>query len=230
MTAALEPDWTSDGPARSADSALSRDTDAVVRLFAAGTHPLLAIRSDAEFFFVDPSTTASGRPLPAEVHQFQPTLLAIRQRSRLTWEQLARVFGVARRSVHFWARGTRPSGDHAERISFVARLVGEIDTGDPEQTRAALLSPRAGGLSVFELLCEQRDQEAESVCRGEQIARLERDVSGLPSKRRRPPSLSAEERRRRQPFHPDDLLSADSGEPTPLGTSIGGGLVPGLRI
>lgn len=72
----------------------------------------------------------------------------IYERSGLTWEQLARLFGVSRRAVHSWASGSRVSARHVEAIFD---LVGRISrrAGSPEEVRAWLMDS-ASGPSIYE--------------------------------------------------------------------------------
>lgn len=72
-----------------------------------------------------------------------PTATLIRdlkQRSGLTWEQLASMFGVSRRAVHGWASGARLNAHHAETLTAMRTLLRQVEAhGDPEATRLALL-------------------------------------------------------------------------------------------
>src|SRR5690348_926812 len=43
-------------------------------------------------------------------------ILEIRRRAGLTWEELADLFDVSRRSVHHWANGKAVTADHEQRI------------------------------------------------------------------------------------------------------------------
>lgn len=71
----------------------------------------------------------------------------VHSESGLTWEQLGRLMGVSRRSVHLWANGGRMSAGNEERLRNFAALVGRIP-GSPEQRRAHLLSIGPSGISV----------------------------------------------------------------------------------
>lgn len=72
----------------------------------------------------------------------------IYERSGLTWEQLARLFGVSRRAVHSWASGSRVSARHLEAIYDLAGRLSSR-AGDPEDNRAWLLDSSSGS-SVYE--------------------------------------------------------------------------------
>lgn len=83
----------------------------------------------------------------------------LRRISGLTWEQLAALFGVSRRSVHFWASGERLNAANHERLMSVLDVVRHADRGTARGTRAALLEAREG-TTAFEMLAGQRFQEA----------------------------------------------------------------------
>ena len=193
---------------------------------ACGTSGFGAIANDVShsFFMFLPGTSA-GRVATPEPSVLQSAVAEIRRRSQLTWEQLARVFGVQRRSLHFWARGARPSSDNAERILRVLTIVRHFDTGDAERTRTELLRPLEGGVSAYEMLCASRDDELVRLLRSGS-PRLELS----PPRRRRPPSLASAGRDRRRGFTPLELLDARHDTPTPLGRVFGVAPVPGLRV
>jgi transcriptional regulator with XRE-family HTH domain len=68
---------------------------------------------------------------------------SIYERSGLTWEQLARLFGVSRRAVHSWASGSRVSARHLEAIFDLAgQLARRVAT--PDENRAWLMDSSAG--------------------------------------------------------------------------------------
>jgi len=77
-----------------------------------------------------------------------------RRRSGLTWDQLARLFGVARRSVHFWASGKALSAANEERVGRMLAVLRYIDRGNARATRAALLTPLGDGTTPFDLLAK----------------------------------------------------------------------------
>jgi DNA-binding transcriptional regulator YiaG len=76
----------------------------------------------------------------------------LHDRSGLTWDELARAFGVSRRTVHAWASGTRLNQAHAARLSVLARVVDGLAADNPEEARAALHAPAADGQSPYQRL------------------------------------------------------------------------------
>lgn len=73
--------------------------------------------------------------------------------SGLTWQQLADIFSVSRRSVHHWASGQVLSETHACELEKVYHLVLQRDTGSTIANKKWLLTQQEWG-SPFELLCQ----------------------------------------------------------------------------
>lgn len=83
-------------------------------------------------------------------------LSRLHARTRLTWEQIARLMGVDRRTIHLWLTGTQPRGPRAERLSRVMQVVEGFGGLTPEEIRGRLLEPGTGGQpSLFETLVMQ---------------------------------------------------------------------------
>lgn len=74
----------------------------------------------------------------------------LHDRSGLTWEQLSKILGVSRRSVHLWASGGRMNARHIELANELVSLVRNAPAEDPERVRAWLLAANVGGLSPVE--------------------------------------------------------------------------------
>ena len=72
----------------------------------------------------------------------------LRERSGLTWDEFAGLFGVSRRAVHSWAAGGRMNSVNAARLQDLATLVAQF-TGSPGTVRAALLAPDQVGRSIY---------------------------------------------------------------------------------
>ena len=84
------------------------------------------------------------RPAPALTESSAETIRRVRDASGLTWEQLAKVFGVSRRAVHHWASGERLSPTNAALLAEFDRLVCSIGPADPAEVRQRLLAPGKG--------------------------------------------------------------------------------------
>ena len=83
----------------------------------------------------------------------------LRRRSGLTWEQIAQVVGVERRTLHFWetGRGMRPV--HEERLQRLLQFIRKVDRGSSAATRELLLDVSQGTM-LKDLLAEGRLDEA----------------------------------------------------------------------
>ena len=100
-----------------------------------------------------------SRPVEDKAREALPELAqsvrSLRQRSGLTWDELARIFNVTRRTLYNWTIGGQVSAAHAQALAQVIALVHEIDLGDPRQTRSRLLAPTESGLTLYSQLIKQ---------------------------------------------------------------------------
>lgn len=83
----------------------------------------------------------------------------IRQQSGFTWDELARLFGVSRRTVHAWANGSRLNQAHAQRLGRIVEVVRMYAAPSPDVTRARLLAPGTDGSVYQQLVREIRSTE-----------------------------------------------------------------------
>ena len=128
-------------------------------LFLPGTTSAVSAISNTTFVSAGLPTGIGGfaadTHLPAAQNEISATAEAVkrlRARSGLTWDELARTFGVSRRTVHAWASGTRLNQAHAARLSVIARVIDGVAADNPEQARAALHAPAADGESPYQRL------------------------------------------------------------------------------
>jgi DNA-binding transcriptional regulator YiaG len=101
--------------------------------------------------FITQPQTNSGVHVP-ESQAPSAAILELRRISGLTWDQLARLFGITRRSLHFWASGKPLTPAHEERLSRLLATVRRLDRGSAHANRTLLLSVHAGGCIPFDLL------------------------------------------------------------------------------
>jgi DNA-binding transcriptional regulator YiaG len=85
-------------------------------------------------------------------------LQEIKATSGLTWQQLARVFDVAPRSLHLWMDGDALASGHEERLYRLLKAVRDLPYATPFQNRTFLLAPRADDTIPFDLLVEGKDE------------------------------------------------------------------------
>ncbi|WP_185975869.1 helix-turn-helix transcriptional regulator [Mycolicibacterium sp. 018/SC-01/001] len=106
-------------------------------------------------------TSVSSRPVVEErspscsadaVQASEAMVHWLYKESGLTWDQLARMLGVSRRSIHAWAGGQRISGRNLERLSSVYRVISEISASSPSERRQSIFEPRPGSANIFDQL------------------------------------------------------------------------------
>ncbi len=103
--------------------------------------------------------TNSGLTLESAGAAQPATIVELHQRSGLTWEELAGLFGVSRRSVHFWASGKPMNSSNEEVLNQLLHVVRTIDRGGSAATRSALMSIHTDGTTPFDILIEGRYRE-----------------------------------------------------------------------
>jgi transcriptional regulator with XRE-family HTH domain len=121
----------------------------------------------------------------------------LRKLTGLTWEQLAGLFQVTRRSLHLWASGEPLSRVNEERLYRLLGTIRYIDQGSASMNRSILLSPGIDGKFPLDLLREGRYDEV-------------RELVGHGNAPRRPmlKPLSAEASKSRRPQKPEELIGA----------------------
>lgn len=89
--------------------------------------------------------TSHVRPAPTSAE----LVARVHDDSGLTWDQLARYFGVSRRAVHLWAAGGRMSASNEELLMHLVDIVDSMADLSPEARRQALLS-QGSGLNIVD--------------------------------------------------------------------------------
>ena len=117
------------------------------------------VRSSA---FVD--QTSAGLAPPGDVDALRDSsgaqaITELRAASGLTTEQVARLLGVTRRTVHNWINGNAMAAQHEERLSRLLALVQALPGATPAERRTALLDS-SGGESLFHRLLGERGESA----------------------------------------------------------------------
>lgn len=139
--------------------------------------------------------TSSGTSLP-EVEPAGVAIAELRRRSGLTWDQLARLFSVSRRALHFWASGKPMTPSNEEHLQRLLSALRKIDRGSASANRSILLRVDEDGSMVFDLLAA-RDYDG--------VVAL---LGGQEPQRARPPKLAREVRTARAPRPPEELAAA----------------------
>jgi transcriptional regulator with XRE-family HTH domain len=158
--------------------------------------------------WIEPDSTISGPSgqLPAGLAQdtwsSASAILEIRRRSGLTWDELAKLFEVSRRSVHHWASGKPVSASHHRQIWRMLTAIRHVDQGEAARTRDFLLAADASGNSPLDLLSLSRFEEA--------TARVGTGRAPVPATLT---PLSESALRARRPASPASLLDASQDRP-----------------
>lgn len=121
----------------------------------------------------------------------------LRRLSGFTWEQLARLLHVSRRTLHFWASGKPMASSNEEHLQRVVAVVRRVDRGSASENRSLLLGPREDGNVPLELLAAG-DYERVVTLLGPGEGRGAAPVA----------QLSVEARAARAPRPPAELVSA----------------------
>lgn len=136
-------------------------------------------------------------PPPAVAVSAGPAIAELRRLSGLTWDQLARLFGVNRRSLHLWASGKAMTPSHEERLQRVLAVVRKIDRGSASENRTLLLGAREDGDIPLDLLAARSFDRVVSLL-----------GAGTGRKAVPPSRLSPEAKAARAPRPPEELVGA----------------------
>jgi DNA-binding transcriptional regulator YiaG len=71
------------------------------------------------------------------------------ERSGLTWDQVARMFGVSRRSVHMWVAGGKMSSANQEYLAELSRQLDLLPGTGPAERKLQILHSEGGQSSMF---------------------------------------------------------------------------------
>jgi transcriptional regulator with XRE-family HTH domain len=99
-----------------------------------------------------PATIPPTQPATSPIRLTQQAVNELRKLSGLTWEQLACLFDVSRRSVHFWASGQPLAVAHEEKLNRILDAVQYISLGSASLNRSLLMGIGKDGRSYLELL------------------------------------------------------------------------------
>ena len=80
-------------------------------------------------------------------------IFELRRLTGLTWEELAALLSVTRRSLHLWANGGAINAPNERHVRDLLAAMRELDRGTARENRALLLAPlRDGDSTVGDLL------------------------------------------------------------------------------
>jgi DNA-binding transcriptional regulator YiaG len=113
-----------------------------------------------EIWSLSTMSAATIQPLLAQIQPWKGSrtpaqrIEQLRMMSGLTTNQIARLFGVTRRSVHNWIAGNAMADHHMQRLMQVESLIEVLPEHTPEQRRARLLDSSVGK-SLFQKFVDQ---------------------------------------------------------------------------
>lgn len=123
-------------------------------------------------------------------------IMELRRLTGLTWDQLAHLFSISRRSLHLWASGKAMAPSNEEHLQRLLALIRRIDRGSASANRTALLAVGEDGTLPFDLLAAgQYDRVAALLGPGE-------------ARRVVAPKLSPDAMAARAPRPPEELVGA----------------------
>ncbi len=142
--------------------------------------------------------TSAGAGTTAEQQTLDTgaAIAELRRLSGLTWEQLARLFGVSRRSLHFWASGKPLNATNGERLRRLLAALRRADRGTAHLNREMLLRDHDGVIPVDLLAAGRYDDFIRLVGEGPR----RRNITLKP--------LSRVAREARKPLPPEQLVGA----------------------
>ena len=153
--------------------------------------------STSSWSSVHEPTAQTNSGLSAEHHvAVGSAIMELRRLSGMTWEQLANLFGVSRRTVHFWASGKALNAANEEKLYRVISTIQRIDRGSAQENREILFMIQPDGAVPIDLIRAGRYAEV--------VDRL----SGTQRERRAVTRLSPEARAMRMPMRPAVLANA----------------------
>jgi len=143
-----------------------------------------------------PLASSTASEADPEVQTCSAAIMELRRLAGLTWEQLADLLDVARRSLHFWASGKPVNAANEERLRRVLAAVRQADRGSAALNRMLLLQDRDGVVPLDLLVRCEFDAFLKLV--GEGPGRREPKLT----------PLSPEAREARKPLPPEELVGA----------------------
>lgn len=134
-------------------------------MYSAISSSNLAPAAEPPHFVLSPITA----PKPTSVARTTAQLLTeTHEASGLTWDQIARYFGVSRRAVHLWASGGRMAASNEELLARLVHAVETVKNLKPSDRRQALL--RSGsGLNLVDAERAKRSSRPTDINRAPEI-------------------------------------------------------------
>ncbi len=108
------------------------------------------------FAFDSITSTEPTAPVSTYSTSLSSAIYDIRRLSGLTWEELAELFGVNRRSVHYWANGGALKPQHNIHVRHVLNAIRQFHRRGAAAARQTLLRSDASGTRPLDLLSQHQ--------------------------------------------------------------------------
>jgi hypothetical protein len=129
---------------------------------APNTSNTISIRRVVDLVHTDvgPVTLIFARAKALHGFYARDAIFELRRLTGLTWEDLAHLMSVTRRTLHLWSNGQPINTPNEKRLRDLLSALRTLDQGTARENRALLMSPLPGGGVVSDLLREGRFGEA----------------------------------------------------------------------
>jgi hypothetical protein len=107
-----------------------------------------------------PAISDFTRAEPHRGFRARDAIFELRRLTGLTWDELAKLLRVNRRSLHLWANGQPINAPNETRLRDLVSAMRVLDRGTARENRALLISPRPEGV-FSDLLRDGRFDEAQ---------------------------------------------------------------------
>lgn len=133
----------------------------IISLISSGTTASRVSDDRGLLAAVDRTTSGITLRATGSPEATQKSISELRRLSGLTWEQLAKLFNVSRRSLHFWASGQPLSCFNEEQLNRLLEAIQYIDRGSANLNRSLLLKGSNG--KFFDLLVAGQYEEFKKI-------------------------------------------------------------------
>ena len=128
--------------------------DEVIAFIPVGSHSSATQSSTGSTYRGRLSETSANPPctIPAPSLKMGRAIHEVRRLTGLTWDEIADLFQVTRRSAHYWANGGALSTEHALQLAAVQKIIKRVRPRPSKELRLVLLARTASGERLLELL------------------------------------------------------------------------------
>jgi hypothetical protein len=103
---------------------------------------------------------ASEAPAIVQSFRARDGIFELRRLTGFTWDDLADLLSVTRRSLHLWANGGPINTPNEKRVRDLLVTMRKLDRGTARENRSLLIAPQPDGGVFSDLLRRQRFEEA----------------------------------------------------------------------